>query len=1781
MTEARKARKFIVDFLRKEIVGPTPGDPDVQLDEKILRTQDPPRKRYGAGVLFPIRAQVLRQEEMSTDEDFPEGAESPELDQAVETSKLDDSVGTKTASNDSSEDTDEGVKLANEFLPSAMGLSALLDNPRRLLVDVSAAIYRHQDIQQEELQPEKQTDKGGRKTFKAWRQEPINRSIELSPKELLRGKPFYKTVFEKDGDPALVLHVLSRHMGSQQSRLITFTLVNRLKSDNRTPKNSACFFQCSFSVRELGNKACFLSYPERGYDDEDSEELSLRLLYRHQHTFAVGHGCAPEWEGESNGCASLIRTEVLPKYEIRPVLPTKIEGLDLQMGKLMGSDTSASTALCGKLADEYEQWIAARERETNSQSDLPLELKGTAHRHIKDCRECLRRMRDGTALLTEDPDSALAFRLMNEAMLMQSVHYKISSKQPRKWKEVDGKLQPGEPFVRPRYMDPKHNRHWWPFQLAFILMNLRAVADPHCLERDIVDVIWFPTGGGKTEAYLGLSAFSMFLRRLRNPKHAGTSILMRYTLRLLTIQQFQRAASLICACEFIRRREVSRLGSECFSIGLWVGTAATPNSEKDAVEVLRKLDRSEPTANKFILLHCPWCGAGMGPQKFGKATKCIGYRKLAHPNRVRHICDDPDCDFSSNDGLPLAVIDEHIYKSPPTLLIGTVDKFAMLAFRPEARRLFGIDTPYPPPELIIQDELHLISGPLGSMVGHYETVVNALCINKEEKPAKIIASTATISRARDQVKSLYGRDTFLFPPQALKAGDSFFAEESEDIENEMGRLYVGVFASALTSHVTAQVRTMSALLQAPKLFSASTPKAVDPYWTLMGYFNSLRELGHAATLIQADIREYLNATWGPRGLRHSILEDSPVDRRRFIGRYEELTSRIQSDKIPEILDKLFHSYDGSKKSEVVDVCFATNMIQVGLDVPRLGLMTIIGQPKTTAEYIQASSRIGRTNECPGIVVTNYNPAKPRDRSHYEHFRSHHQAIYRYIEPTSVTPYAIPVRERALHALIVILYRFWGSDGLHERPGNPLDHPELLERIKRVIRKQVKAVDPGEWSKTNDLIDRIVHKWSKSPPFRYGGFGSVNEEIPLMHPAGSPQHPDWEGWPFETPRSMRNVDADCSAHQLKYGYCDESDDLSMSGKFNRNRKPIKRGQLIAPLGVGALVNVHAYRGDESWMTAGLDEWPFARDRCPEDWCVQEERLQARLNMTHFRLPPEFREKRFGVDTKLTEKHIPFVRFPQWHYCPNCRAMERLTFFNGRAQCRSGGKHGCGSLPKRKRPWLIPSRFITVCPKGHIEDFPFMEWVHKDGNWSHEHKCDQEHKLRLLRGNSPASLSDIRVRCSCGKSEAMIGTFNFDTETGGALRKIGYGCSESMPWLGVEGKHSKCSEHLRVVQRGASNVYFPLTMSSIHLPPGDKKGNAAIKKILDNPKVWSSLTGGLDDGKYIQAARCETVSKLRHGQVDPEGLRKAAQIKFDGTPTYSGKTLRSKEGFRRQEYEALRAGRGDHTTDLLVEKCELTKHKQKYEFLKLLERLCVVKKLRETRVLLGFSRLLPFDVEDSSSTGLLPMSKNKNLRWLPATVVYGEGVFFEFNAKKLDKWLENPEVKNRVRELSGSYNKRRSERGLKAVKITAKYVLLHTFSHVLINQLSFDCGYGGASLRERIYCERDDLDQPMQGVLIYTASGDSEGTLGGLVRQGEPNRMGLAVKRAIIRAKWCSSDPVCIESKGQGSDNANLAACHSCVLLPETSCETGNRLLDRALIVGTTGNPDIGFFSHLAR
>ena len=386
------------------------------------------------------------------------------------------------------------------------------------------------------------------------------------------------------------------------------------------------------------------------------------------------------------------------------------------------------------------------------------------------CRRCLTRMKEGVALLG-DPDRQLmtAFRIANRAMLMQQVHSKLKAR------SLDSEF-PGIPSDYRE--EPGVNRQWRPFQLAFLLMNVAGTSDQSHRDRQLVDLIWFPTGGGKTEAYLGLTAYIIALRRLRNPDNAGTTVLMRYTLRLLTAQQFQRASALIMALDLLRRERYlgADLGDEPISIGLWVGQSLSPNDRSEARAALSRMRGSNKRSdNPFQVLHCPWCGCELKDRmKLGYLEERL---RPGEPRTVFFRCPDGSCAWGDgNTRMPIMVVDDDIYASPPTLIMGTVDKFAQVAWKDETGRIFGAGGENAPPELIIQDELHLISGPLGSIVGLYEGVIERLCRSETSGP-KIVASTATIRQAREQCKALYNRDTMEFPAQGLKAGDSYFAYE--------------------------------------------------------------------------------------------------------------------------------------------------------------------------------------------------------------------------------------------------------------------------------------------------------------------------------------------------------------------------------------------------------------------------------------------------------------------------------------------------------------------------------------------------------------------------------------------------------------------------------------------------------------------------------------------------------------------------------------------------------------------------------------------------------------------------------------------------------------------------------------------------------------------------------------------------------------------------------------------------------------------------------------------
>lgn len=1116
-------RDEILKFIKKELIGPDPVKPHIQENGEEILVNEPPRLRYGAGVLFPRTSTIEKLDSTSTEEEkVLEKLEN-------ETKEIDDPVTAEDskAPIDMAEDFEEEIGLANSFLPSAMGFSCFTKIPKDgFTIKTTLGVYEIKEYSY-------QREDGSAVSRKVYYRISLDQEFVLAASEipLQSGKSIDKVLLDKNGKEInLKLNIRNRTHGNDSGKnihLLTFTLINQNTGGAENIKNEDCFFQVSLSVG--ANENCFCPYKAASSKTDKDDEKSNLLLFRKKRTFAVGHGCSPSWNDNDIEFTSSITTEALPVYEVKPIVPNELKSVELKMFDLSDLSGKDITTNLVKLNSEYETWINEQEKIANA--ELKGELLETALRHIDSCRLCLSRMKEGVELLNSNENVNRAFKLMNRAMLLQQLHYSIET---RNWILDKGNITGLKDAIVPDINDSSTWKPglgaWRPFQLAFILMNLNSMLDSNHADREMVDLIWFPTGGGKTEAYLGLSAFTIFLKRLKNKNDSGTTVLMRYTLRLLTAQQFQRAAALICACDKIRKENQEELGTARITIGLWVGSDSTPNRRDEARRAFTIMEQGREEENPFIVLKCPWCGSQMGYLKEARTNKVKGYkrRKVGTKETIIYQCDNQHCDFSKPDyNLPLIVIDEDIYDNPPTLLIGTVDKFAMLTWKPEAKAIFGFrenERPFSPPELVIQDELHLISGPLGSMVGLYETMIEELCTANSVKP-KIIASSATISRAKEQINSLYGRGTNnvnIFPAQCLTAGDSFFAYEDT---TSTGRVYTGIFASALPSHATAQVRVISALLQSVKSIPVVEENLRDPYWTALTYFNSIRELGHAATLIRADIREYMNSIW----IRKAIKGDE----RRFINRDIELTSRINSNDIPEYLEQLSKSWSGDKSEYPVDVCLATNMISVGVDIPRLGLMTVIGQPKTTSEYIQATSRVGRSMKGPGLVFTIYNCSKPRDRSHFEHFQEYHSKIYSKVEPTSVTPFSAPARERGLHAILVGLIRFYSTDQSATTP-RPFPQKEIVERVTQIIFDRVHLIDDEEYEKTLELIREKLDYWKNELPLVYGSFGQLTN-IPLMYPAGTNPSEDIKSRAWSTPTSMRNVDSTCEAYVIPAEY----------------------------------------------------------------------------------------------------------------------------------------------------------------------------------------------------------------------------------------------------------------------------------------------------------------------------------------------------------------------------------------------------------------------------------------------------------------------------------------------------------------------------------------------------------------------------------------------------------------------------------------------------------------------
>ncbi|GAA2612035.1 helicase-related protein [Streptomyces axinellae] len=1040
-TRFSEHRDAFVTYLRRQLVGPAGAE-----DETLA---DPPDRRYLMGTLYPRGASLLKRSEEDGDPTYGE-----------------------TSAGNGEEDSfaDDPVAEANAWLPSSLGFSFFTNAPRLEVTCEASRYVTHRE--------------SGRRS---WRRQPRLRATTTVTAD--RREPI--PVLEGHGR----LHVRWRPFGA--GHLVTCVLANAHSEEESARKDrDLMLFQAELWATSVGGEV--LEYPSTRLNSRDKEEQELRVQYRHIVTRAVGHGCAVEWDTDIEPVTT-VRAQIMPQQVVEHIKPDGPKDLPvLNLGHLARPDATVAE-LGSELHDfvlGYRDWFEAQRAQAKN---LPAWAAAPAERILDRIGTALDRMTSGVEALTASTSAGgkarEAFRLANRAMALQMLHSRpeLAGRRRRRNSDVVQLAEPDDAYA------------WHPFQLAYFLLVVEGLMNPEHEDRKTVDLIWFPTGGGKTEAYLLTACFEILWRRLRfGADGGGTAVLSRYTLSLLTTQQFQRTATAVCALEYIRKGYDGPLphdlGEETISIGLWVGKDTTPNKISDAEEELGVLKQMNAPDDRFLLERCPWCGTEIVPERQGH-DRDFGIR--ADGITTSFFCPRDTCVFHEH--LPVAVVDEQIYRDPPTFVLGTVDKFARLAWERQAGNLFGRGGRRAP-SLVIQDELHLLAGPLGTTVGLYESAILELCAWRGSVP-KVIASTATIRRSQDQVRSLYGRPTQLFPPAGIEAGNSYFASPDKD---RPGRLYVGVMAQGHTAS-TSTVHVGAAALQAPKEI-CDDDSLRDAYWTAVAYHNSLRELGRTITIARDDIPARLEHLTKDAARRRELNDDSVV----------ELTSNIPRAAQPRLLERLGKEF---KDTGSVSFLATTNMLSVGVDVPRLGLMLMNGQPKTTSEYIQATSRVGRRH-VPGLIVTLFRSTKPRDRSHYESFGVYHRSLYRHVEPTSVTPWSLPSRNRALHAVLTILVRHGIGLDAENKAGEILGHPAEVDRVRDLVVAHVRRADPDEAEAAATELDELIGEWRQQAQIaRNDGSRLYYQPQGRAHEALLTDFGKKDGlWP--TAQSMRNVDREC-------------------------------------------------------------------------------------------------------------------------------------------------------------------------------------------------------------------------------------------------------------------------------------------------------------------------------------------------------------------------------------------------------------------------------------------------------------------------------------------------------------------------------------------------------------------------------------------------------------------------------------------------------------------------------
>ena len=1720
MGDRISVRKHIIDSLRRDLIGPSWKDGTVEPDyQETLHLQDSnPTRRYLGGYLEPSRNR-----EATSIESIPEAISTVQgqAEDSEESSRI----------REDDDDRDDSTEPDLMLSTSSMGLTFATEAPS-VHVEIEWGEYVPGD--EDTWIRSHHTWSGDIQTSSG------ERTVEPAPAEGVR--LIYK----------------SRELSSK--KIITIRMVN----DREAPKDSsggnlphsfarATIFQPRITVISKGK---FVDVRSR---DEIEEDPTMGVLYRNSRILAFGHNIGVDWEED----ASSIRTEHIPGFEVPKMIPD--ESLKKHIPSMEElSDSSTIDKALGSLQgllDANRKWIEEAENALSKDIESGIidgsseVMQKAIQDNLTNAKSSLGRMEEGINTLKENQMAREAFILSNKAI-------QISQEGPTGPARVD-------------------EFRWFPFQIAFQLLNLNGIVstepeDKHWNDRDkILDLAWFPTGGGKTEAYLGLISMTGFFRRLRYPeeeKSPSVHAIMRYTLRLLTMDQSERLVRLVTAMNMVASEHPSPSvnGAHPFRVGMWVGKAASPNQlkgsrdRKDAKSLLQDLQKGQGsrTNTRVIMFeNCPWCGDSSITDPHNWEIGTLNEREA-----LIGKCKGQGCPYDSEEGIPFTTVDDDIYNNPPSILLGTADKFVQAAYNRSSksnvkgvpanvRTLLGFNGHNRPPDLIIQDELHLLTGPLGSMAGLIETALDVAWYEScgGHRP-KYVAATATIRGADRDAKLMFGRDLNIFPPPVDVASDNFFAREAP-VSEDPGRIHLSVLGPPNKSRTVADQPLSSILQSAHEIRNEVDDDLVDPYWTLVAYYNSLRELGGA----QSSLATRVKSEWIPEFSSGKYGE-------REISNLKELTSRVPQDKLVSTKSALENDLTHDAP---VDVVVTSNMFQVGIDISRLGVMTINGQPKSNSEYIQSSGRVGRKH--PGFVVSLLRSTYPRDQSHYESHRAFHQEIYRHVDRTSTTPFSLRALDRALDTTLMALVRMT-CESLSERDslnqlivGNrrlvrlPADN--ALERFRDSIRGRLSEAGTSTGNDQRfieEIVREIDRAWSKLKRWVDHEIGE-DKKCCWTPRYGAPLEGNEASWARGDEKGQTGVLVISSLR-----------DVADEATIARTYKPphpgyyrygtMPEGHLLSHTSPGSIWE----KDGRSYLTLGINNWenrlnepnpPMDTPHTSGGLWIRERHIEADSRLLRTRERDPVKRIRALPTNSLTHGHVSYMLFPKTHRCE----FGHLS----RPQVDEDVDTVCG-LEECNKP-ATQMRFVSICKAGHLHDFNYSWWVHRGSGERCTNK-DEDIILELRKGHA-YSLGQWVLKCSkCGTSKDMKRVPLVSEEDRGADNCGKYG----EPWLqNIWNERERCEEKKVHRQVGAASVTYNKNTSILLIPlttSWSLANSDVVKVFLDEPNYESMM-----EVYEFQKGRGRTESLENHLATSPfhdeeEGTYDVERF-FKSLAEF--KAIQNQgplanDNVRKREWSGLHFGKGSglgpefSATKLTLD--EPPWGKKKWPIMNISR----VDRLTELRYITGISRVLdsndeiPIDEPDTDRENYGLGSYN-----------YGEGIFVEINPQWLSDWAQKREVKIGKENASMPHS---LEPGRLPTNIQLQmgsleekanrnaFTILHTLSHLMIRKLCSESGYSLGSVRERLYFEAEGGNVSHAAILIYTSGPSSDGTLGGLAGQAGLRRMKAIVEAALLSRLSCSNDPVCSEHEPLDRE-PNGAACHTCVILPETSCECRNHMLDR--------------------